>query len=349
MAGTRRQLTIKDRAEISAGLKAGWSPARIARDLGRDRSVITREIARNSTKTCGYRVVSADVRAQRRRARPQPRKVAADPLLGQRVLADLRQSRTPRQIAGRLKLEAEDATVEVMKGSLPAGGLLASHEAIYQFIYAMPRAELVRHGVFLRSKRTQRKPRSSSRRGAPIVGMRPITARENEHPGSAERRVPGHWEGDLIIGKNGASAAATMVERMSRYTVIVALHHGKSSDDLAEVLIEHVNALPEMMRASLTWDQGSEMARHAALTVATDLPVYFADPHSPWQRPSNENTNGLIREYIPKGENIPAHQPYLNSIAEELNERPRAVLGYLTPRESFERLLLGQPHVATTP
>ena len=349
MAGTRRQLTIKDRAEISAGLKAGWSPARIARDLGRDRSVITREVARNSTKTCGYRGVSADVKAEKRRARPQVRKVAADPLLCQRVLADLRQSRTPRQIAGRLKLEAQDSTVEVMKGSLPAGGLLASHEAIYQFIYAMPRPELVRHGIFLRSKRTGRKPRSSTRRGAPIVGMRPIADREVAHPGVHERRVPGHWEGDLIVGQNGASAAATLVERMSRYTVILALSAGKSSEALAEVLIESANALPAMMRASLTWDQGSEMARHAALTLATDLPVYFADPHSPWQRPSNENTNGLIREYIPKGETIPAHQPYLNSIAEELNERPRAVLGYLTPRESFERLLLGLPHVASTP
>lgn len=342
-------MTIKDRAEISAGLKAGWSPARIARDLGRDRSVITREVARNSTKTCGYRGVSADVKAEKRRARPQVRKVAADPLLCQRVLADLRQSRTPRQIAGRLKLEAQDSTVEVMKGSLPAGGLLASHEAIYQFIYAMPRPELVRHGIFLRSKRTGRKPRSSTRRGAPIVGMRPIADREVAHPGVHERRVPGHWEGDLIVGKNGASAAATLVERMSRYTVILALSAGKSSEALAEVLIESANALPAMMRASLTWDQGSEMARHAALTLATDLPVYFADPHSPWQRPSNENTNGLIREYIPKGETIPAHQPYLNSIAEELNERPRAVLGYLTPRESFERLLLGLPHVASTP
>ena len=265
------------------------------------------------------------------------------------MLADLRQSRTPRQIAGRLKLEAQDSTVEVMKGSLPAGGLLASHEAIYQFIYAMPRPELVRHGIFLRSKRTGRKPRSSTRRGAPIVGMRPIADREVAHPGVHERRVPGHWEGDLIVGQNGASAAATLVERMSRYTVILALSAGKSSEALAEVLIESANALPAMMRASLTWDQGSEMARHAALTLATDLPVYFADPHSPWQRPSNENTNGLIREYIPKGETIPAHQPYLNSIAEELNERPRAVLGYLTPRESFERLLLGLPHVASTP
>lgn len=210
----------------------------------------------------------------------------------------------------------------------------------------MPRPQLVAHGIFLRSKRTHRKPRRTGRaKKAPIVGMRMLRERD---PAAEQRRVPGHWEGDLIIGKNGASCAATLVERMSRYTLLLGLD-GKNSDGVADAIIEQANALPQMMRASLTWDQGSEMARHAALTLATSMPVYFADPHSPWQRPSNENTNGLIREYLPKGEVIPNHQPYLNSIAEELNERPRATLGYLTPRESFERLLLGQPHVASTP
>ena len=160
--------------------------------------------------------------------------------------------------------------------------------------------------------------------------------------------MPGHWEGDLIIGRNGACAAATLVERTSRFTTILALPEGKDSADVADALIEHCTELPAMMRKSLTWDQGSQMARHAAVTLATDLPVYFADPHSPWQRPSNENTNGLIREYLPKGEVIPARQPYLTSIAEELNERPRKALGFLTPRESFERLLLGQSPVAST-
>ena len=150
-----------------------------------------------------------------------------------------------------------------------------------------------------------------------------------------------------MIGKNGASAVITLVERVSRYLVMLALPAGKDSAGVADALIDHVNELPVMMRKSLTWDQGSEMARHAALTLATDLPVYFADPHSPWQRPSNENTNGLIREYLPKGTTITDHQPYLSAIAEELNERPRAVLGYLTPREAFERLLTAD--VATTP
>jgi IS30 family transposase len=166
--------------------------------------------------------------------------------------------------------------------------------------------------------------------------------RTGSNPDTAPRSDP------YVIGKNGATAAVTLVERTSRFTAILALPEGKDSTGVADVLIEHTNELPAMMRKSLTWDQGSEMARHAALTLATDLKVYFADPHSPWQRPSNENTNGLIREYLPKGEVIPAHQPYLTSIAEELNERPRAALGFLTPRESFERLLLGKSPVAST-
>jgi len=267
-------------------------------------------------------------------------------VLKARVLADLKQSRTPRQIAGRLTLEAKDASVELMKGSTNAQGKTVSHEAIYQFIYAMPRGELAKNGILLRRKQTRRRPRKAAGgRGAPIIGMVSIDERD---PAAVDRRVPGHWEGDLIIGKNGATAAVTLVERTSRYLAILALPEGKDSAGVADVLIEHCTELPAMMRKSLTWDQGSQMAKHAALTLATDLPVYFADPHSPWQRPSNENTNGLIREYLPKGEVIPAHQPYLTSIAEELNERPRASLGYLTPRESFQRLLLGQPPVAST-
>lgn len=155
-----------------------------------------------------------------------------------------------------------------------------------------------------------------------------------------DRRVPGSWEGDLIIGKAGKTAAATLVERTSRFVILLALTMGKDSTGLADVLIETVNDLPRHVRGGLTWDQGTEMAKHAELTLATDLPVYFAHPHSPWERPSNENTNGLICEYLPKGVEITDHQPYLNAIADALNDRPRATLGYLTPREIFQRLLL---------
>jgi len=192
VAGTRRMLTAADRAEIASGLKAGWSLTRIAKGIDRATSVVSREIKRNSTKTKGYRMVAADVAAQRKRARPQDREVALDPVLKMRVLADLKRSRTPRQIAGRLTLEASDDTVELMKGSTPAEGKTASHEAIYQFIYAMPRGELARHGIFLRRKQTRRRPRKAAgRRGAPILGMVSIDERD---PDAADRRVPGHWE-----------------------------------------------------------------------------------------------------------------------------------------------------------
>ena len=338
-------LTFSDRSEISTASKAGWSVRGIARHLGRCPSVISRELQRNSTKTRGYQAVTADVRAQRRRARPQQRKVAKDPVLQARVDADLAASWTPNEIAGRLRLEAADPTVERMANSPDARGQTVSGEAIYQYIYALPKGELARRGIFLQSKRTKRRPRTTGRtRGGPIVGMVPIAERGED---AAERRVPGHWEGDLIIGKNGTSCAATLVERMSGFTGLLALP-SKHAEPTADAVIEYFNALPEMMKASLAWDQGSEMAQHVKVSLATQMPVYFADPHSPWQRPSNENTNRLYREYLPKGTEIPDHQPYLTTIAEEINNRPRRRLGFLTPTESFARLLAGEPHVAST-
>lgn len=338
-------LTFSDTSEISTASKAGWSVRRIARHLGRYPSVISRELHRNSTKTRGYQAVTADVRAQRRRARPQQRKVAKDPVLQARVDADLAASWTPNEIAGRLRLEAADPTVDRMANSPDARGQTVSGEAIYQYIYALPKGELARRGIFLQSKRTKRRPRTTGRtRGGPIVGMVPIAERGED---AAERRVPGHWEGDLIIGKNGTSCAATLVERMSGFTGLLALP-SKHAEPTADAVIEYFNALPEMMKASLAWDQGSEMAQHVKVSLATQMPVYFADPHSPWQRPSNENTNRLYREYLPKGTEIPDHQPYLTTIAEEINNRPRRRLGFLTPTESFARLLAGEPHVAST-
>ena len=338
-------LTFSDRSEISTASKAGWSVRGIARHLGRCPSVISRELHRNSTKTRGYQAVTADVRAQRRRARPQQRKVAKDPVLQARVDADLAASWTPNEIAGRLRLEAADPTVERMANSPDARGQTVSGEAIYQYIYALPEGELARRGIFLQSKRTKRRPRTTGRtRGGPIVGMVPIAERGED---AAERRVPGHWEGDLIIGKNGTSCAATLVERMSGFTGLLALP-SKHAEPTADAVIEYFNALPEMMKASLAWDQGSEMAQHVKVSLATQMPVYFADPHSPWQRPSNENTNRLYREYLPKGTEIPDHQPYLTTIAEEINNRPRRRLGFLTSTESFARLLAGEPHVAST-
>lgn len=344
-------LTVGDRVEISTGLKEGWSIRAIAAHIDRGPSVVSREVRRSATNARGYTLVTADCTAWRRRRRPQVGKVAADEALRTRVLASLSQSRTPRQVAGRLRLEAQDETVGLMKGSRPAEGKTASPEAIYRFIYALPTNDLARHGVLLRSKRTHCRPRKPlAECGAPIVGMSSIDARQDiddrRVPGH-DRRVPGHWEGDLTVGAHGRTAAATLVERTTRFTVILALADGKDSEHWADTLITTADELPVMMRKSLTWDQGSEMAKHAALTLVTAMPVYFAHPRSPWERGTNENTNGLIREYLPKNTQIPAHQPYLTSIAEELNERPRAVLGYPTRREAFHRLLTNT--VASTP
>jgi len=185
--------------------------------------------------------------------------------------------------------QASDPTVETMTHSPDAQGATVSHEAIYRWIYALPRGELAKSAIMLRSKRTRRKRRAvlGERTGGRIIGMVSIDDRPET---ASDRRVPGAWEGDLIIGKGGKTAAATLVERASRFVVICGLPEGKKADGLADVLIDIVHALPTQVRGCLTWDQGTEMARHAALTLATDLPVYFAHPHSPWERPTNENT-----------------------------------------------------------
>ena len=340
MAGKRRALTFADRVEISTGLKAGWTQARIARHVGRDESVISREITRNTTKTRGYVSVTADEKAKQRRRRPQALKIAADPVLRARVHHDLRRNHSPRAIAGRLRAES-GGHCPVANAAPEAQGRTVSHEAVYSYIYALPVRELVRCGIQLDSKRTHRKPRGPKRAtGSPIIAMRSI----DERPAEVEdRRVPGHWEGDLIIGKNGASAAVTLVERTTRFTTMIALPHGRSSQSVVEAIIEQATGLPQMFARSLTWDQGTEMARHARLTQATGIEVFFAHPHSPWERGTNEHTNRRIRAYLPKGTTIPAHQPYLTAIAEELNNIPRETLQWLTPREAYEQLLASTP------
>ena len=217
-----------------------------------------------------------------------------------------------------------------------------SHEAVYAYIYALPKGELARHSILLESKRTRRTPRQRlGERGSPIIAMVSIDDRPQQVEG---RKVPGHWEGDLIIGRAGKTAAATLVERTTRFTAILALPLGRGSESVVDAVLEHTTALPELFRTSLTWDQGGQMARHAHLTTATGMPVYVAHSHSPWERGTNDNTNRRIRAYLPKSPDIGDHQPYLTAIAEELNEIPRRCLGWLTPREAYERLL-----VATTP
>jgi len=207
----------------------------------------------------------------------------------------------------------------------------------YRFVCALPKAELARHRVMLRSIRTRRSARKQTgERRAPIVGMVSIAGRPAD---VADRRIPGAWEGDLIIGAHGKSAAATLVERQTRFTVICGLPEGKKAPALADVLSEQMGIVPEVMRTSLTWDQDSVMAEHLLLSTVLNLPAYFAHPRSPWERGTNENTNELIREYLPKGTNITSNQAYLTMIADDLNDRPRASRGVEPLREQFEQLL----------
>lgn len=320
------QLTLSDREEISRGIAEKLSQKEIAMRIGRDPSVVSRELRRNGGNDV-YRAHAAEGHAEELRARPRYRKIDTNPVLKERVMSDLRKSWSPEQVAGRIRYD----------GGADDGGTTISHEALYQWIYALPKGELATSGIMLRTKRDKRKPRGrAGTKGSKIIGMRSI---EDRPAGAAGRQVPGYWEGDLIIGKNCASAAATLVERVSRFTQIIALPKGRGSDEVCDALIERVNDLPSSLIKSVTWDQGVEMARHAAFTLATEVDVYFAHAHSPWERGTNENTNGLIREYLPKGTPITDDQRYLNAIAEELNNRPRRTLGWMTPVEKFAELL----------
>jgi IS30 family transposase len=319
-------LTTDDREEISRGIAQGVSGQLIAARIGRNPSVVSREIARYGGRE-RYRATRAGRAATMARRRPKSRKLDADPGLRAEVVRRLRAGYSPDQVAGRLRYEHPGEQARWV-----------SHEAIYTWIYALPKGELAREGILLRSGRTHRRARG--RRGAPgarIVGMRSIDERPTEVTG---RQVPGHWEGDIVIGKAGRSAMATLVERVSRYSVPVALPAGRrDATTTCNALIGAVTGMPTQLVKTLTWDQGSEMAAHAAFSLATTVEVYFAHPHSPWERGTNENTNRLLREYFPKGTDITDDQTYLDLVARELNNRPRRILGYRTPAEVFTDLL----------
>jgi transposase, IS30 family len=323
----RESLTMEDREDISRGLAKGLENKDIAASIGRDESVVSREIARHGGREA-YRAWKADTAARESRSRPKERKIDTEPELRGRVAGDLKKGWSPEQIAGRLRYEHNRGET----------GMSVSHETIYTWIYAQPKGELARAGIVLRTGREQRKPRGRKKTaGAKIVGMRSIEDRPAEVAG---RQVPGHWEGDLVIGKAGKSAMGTLVERVSRYLCPVALPDGHDADSVKNAVFDAVRDLPAHLRKSLTWDQGTEMARHAALTLDADLPVYFAHAHSPWERGTNENTNGLIREYLPKGTEIPGDLEYLWMVADSLNDRPRAILGFRKPSEVFTELML---------
>jgi IS30 family transposase len=326
MGHSSHRLSFVEREEIFVGICRGEMNAEIARRLGRHRATIGREI-----KRCGgrkrYRPLHAERVAWDLAARPKATKLAACPRLLAAVEAGLLRCWSPQQIASRLRVEYPDD--EVMR---------VSHETIYRSLYVQSRGELRRQlSAQLRTGRTTRRSQGRIETRGRILDMVPIAQRP---PEVDERRVPGHWEGDLLMGAGGKSAVATLVERQTRYVLLARLGRDRKSDTVIEALRERIKALPDHLVASLTWDQGRELSAHKRFTEQTGVQVYFCDPHSPWQRGSNENTNGLLRQYLPRKVDLAEFgQIDLDAIAAELNGRPRKTLDWATPAEKMELLL----------
>jgi IS30 family transposase len=312
------RLCFAERERISRGVAAGETARAIARELERAPSTITRELAANGGRD-GYRALRAHQRAIRCTARPKPRKLDRLPGLRAEVQAGLERCWSPQQISARLKAEHPDDPESQI-----------SHETIYQALFVQGRGQLRRElAVHLRTGRRSRRARDTKRDGrGKIKDMVLISERPAE---IEDRAVPGHWEGDLLVGKAGRSFIATLVERQTRYVMLARLGNQKNTEHVIAALQGAITQLPAQLRCSLTWDQGKELAAHHTFTVATGVPVYFCDPHSPWQRGSNENTNGLLRQYLPKATDLALHtQADLDHIATELNGRPRQTLGWKT-------------------
>jgi IS30 family transposase len=360
--GPRPRLTLRERVEIEVGVRRDESLRSIGQRLGRSASTIKRELDSNvanrydgrksgyrrkeafgarqsgSSATVRYDALAAERTAARRARRPKLRKFATNDTLREEVQTRLQLRHSPQQIAKRLRDDfPDDAEMWV------------SHEAIYQAIYVQGRGSLRRElHQCLRTKRAVRRPQHQpgTRRGR-IPDMINISERP---PEVADRAVAGHWEGDLILGSTkSASAIGTLVERSTRFVMLLHLPDDHGALAVQNAIVEKIVQLPQQLRRSLTWDQGREMANHVAIAAATDLEIYFCDPHSPWQRGSNENTNGLLRQYFPKGTDLsiyPSH--YLDYVAAELNGRPRKTLDWKTPAEALNELLSNPPTVAST-
>ena len=321
------RLSAAEREQISRGIVAGLSGRAIARELGRAPSTVSREIRVGGGRR-GYRAVGAERACQARARRPKPRKLAVNPRLLAEVERGLEQRWSPQQISADLRIRFPDDL-----------GMRISHETIYLSLYLQTRGELRRQlTAALRTGRHARKPqgRQADGRGK-IAEMAHISQRPAE---VEDRAVPGHWEGDLILGAHGRSAVATLVERHTRYVMLAHLGRDRTTLHVTAALRQRIQDLPAHLIRSLTWDQGVEMASHARFTVDTGVQIYFCDPHSPWQRGSNENTNGLLRQYLPKGTDLAVHdQAALDRIAAELNGRPRQTLGWANPAQKMADLL----------
>ncbi len=328
---SRKHLSLEDREDISRGLALEQSLRVIALRLGRPTSTVSREVQRNGGRL-HYRAARADRATCQRAKRPKATKLDQHPALRLFVENGLEQHWSPEEICGRLPVEFPD---DVSMRVVP--------ETIYQALFVQGRTglnkELVKH---LPSKRTRRKPHTitarNAERGGPIIDKVMITERPAE---VADRAVPGHWEGDLIIGARGRSQTGTLVERTSGFTMLLCLPDNRRAATVAAVMQQQIETLPTQLRRSITWDQGIEMADHAKFTIATGIPIYFCHPHAPWERGTNENTNGLLRRYLPRTSDLSVHDQHeLDDIAARLNTRPRKRLGYLTPSEVFNQLAL---------
>ena len=324
-----RYLSWSEREEIAALEHGGHGVREIARRLGRSPGTISRELVRGATSR-GYRASVGQAKADKARVTPRAAKLATSLPLRREVQARLERRDSPEQIAGRLKIDFPDEPE-----------MWVSAETIYQSLYVQARGGLKRElTAYLRTGRSMRKPRrrDGERRGR-IPGMVSISQRP---PEVEDRAVPGHWEGDLILGSTASkSAVGTLVERTSGFVMLLALPDDHGALAVQEALVAKMATLPEQLKLSLTWDQGSEMANHVKIANATGLDIYFCAPHSPWQRGSNENTNGLLRQYLPKGKDLSFYGPgMLDNIAAELNSRPRKRHDFQTPAEILDQLLL---------
>ena len=322
-----RRLSLKQREEISRGLCAGKSLRAIAACLGRAPSTVSREVASNGGRS-RYRAFRADRMAMLRARRPKPAKLALNRALRLIVEALLELRWSPAQIAARLRHDYPHQPE-----------MWVSPETIYQSLFVQGRGAL-RHELArcLRTGRARRRP--SGRTLGPRNQVRNMVLISERPAEVADRAVPGHWEGDLLMGGRNNSAVGTLVERRTRYVMLLALPRGRSAEAVRDALTEHIVRLPVELRRTLTWDRGKEMAEHVRFTVDTGVQVYFCDPHSPWQRGSNENTNGLLRQYFPKGMDLSGlDQAQLDAVARELNGRPRQTLGWLKPSEAFAEVV----------